>query len=135
MRRTRYAAERSDAERTDRLVASVHAKEASRTRGFVYFVACGQYLKIGYSHDPRDRVRRMATNNPYDCELVGLLVGGTDLEGEIHGRFRHLHFRNEWFHLTDELLSAVSALCGDWRGLATGAIKSLTHERLEQIGW
>lgn len=132
------AEDRSEGERNARIAAGAVAKSASLTQGFVYFVACGPYIKIGYSFWPRDRVRRMATNNPYDCELIGLLTGGTILEGQIHKRFSHLHYRNEWFHSRPEIMAAVKEMCGDWAHLAIpekGAPKSLIDEPLRQLGW
>lgn len=120
-----------------RIMAGVEATSAAQTEGFVYFIACGPYVKIGYSYSPLERAASMATNNPYPCALIGLVRGGKIREKEIHGQFAANRHRNEWFHLTPEVRSAISALCGeDWASAAPSGSRSLINDALERrYGW
>lgn len=101
-----------------KLQARMERSARAREEGFVYFIACGPYIKIGHSQDhPRERMRAMATYNPFPIELVGMLVAGRDREREIQQRFAGSHHVLEWFHAAPELLAYVAEICGDWHAL------------------
>ena len=83
----------------------------SHSGPFVYYIQCGQFVKIGYSTNPEDRVKQLRrggnasrpsiwAGNPV---LLGYEVGGADVEQQRHAQFAHLHDRGEWFNLTPEL--------------------------------
>lgn len=66
----------------------------------VYFIACGEFVKIGRSQDPRRRLAGITTDNPYDLALLRVVRG---LEVEYHQRFAAHRHRNEWFRFEGEL--------------------------------
>lgn len=116
----------------------IAVKVAAKTQGFIYFIACGEFVKIGHSATPRRRPKDFATANPYDCTIIGIMPGGTLDEAKLHERFAHLEHRNEWFHKTPELIQAIDGLCGDWsavaprvRGGASLVTRMLQKEKLE----
>jgi len=88
------------------------AKQRAKTMGFIYFVECAGFVKIGHSMKPRRRVLAMQVSNPLQCRLLGYMKGGTNAEGKIHRRMKghNLHHRGEWFHLTDELRTAITEI-------------------------
>lgn len=71
--------------------------------GFVYFLRCGDFVKIGYSAFPNIRINHLRTATPYQVELIGKLAGTMAHEKALHRYFadvRHSR-RQEWFRLTD----------------------------------
>ena len=104
----------ADRRRMDWIAAGVFAMEDSLTQGFVYFAESGPFVKIGYSWRARERVRKMHTSNPYEVKLIGLLKGGKIREAELHKMFADARYRNEWFHLTDDVRRRIIALVGEW---------------------
>lgn len=94
------------------------SKEEPRIRGFgkdgrilwttkppeeVYFIQCGDFVKIGISACAESRITNLQTSTPYDLEILYAFPGTGFDERELHKRFKHLRHRNEWFRLTDEI--------------------------------
>lgn len=82
---------------------------------FVYYIQCGEYVKIGTSINPYDRVKQLArggkakrpsiwAGNP---QLLAVEFGSSAKEKERHREFSHLRDVGEWFHLTDQLVSHI----------------------------
>ncbi len=64
----------------------------------VYFIRCGNYIKIGASDDVYRRLRDLQGSNPYPLELIA-----TDTDEELwHNIFSHRLHRHEWFKFTEE---------------------------------
>jgi len=78
----------------------------------VYFVACGDFVKIGFTtRDMDTRLGEMSTGNPAALELIGTLVVTEKQDDRgLQKRFSKYHYRNEWFHKTLELLEAIDKL-------------------------
>jgi len=71
--------------------------------GHVYFLRCGDFVKIGYSATPDVRVRDLSNATPYQVELIGLHPGSKRHEFALHKYFSNLRHsdKREWFILTD----------------------------------
>ena len=94
----------------DRTIARQISEERQQTEGYVYFVRCGEYIKIGYTSDPNTRMSKFRTNNPYVCELVAIMKGGRIREAEIQRQFsEHLH-RGEWYRLHESIAVFIKDL-------------------------
>lgn len=65
--------------------------------GYVYFIRCGDYVKIGFSHEPEARQRELETGNPEKCVLVAMHEGTQSDERKLHRYFVSWHVRGEWF--------------------------------------
>lgn len=102
----------------DKNFARMAVNRLAKTQGYIYFIRCENFVKIGYSAAPRRRPKEFATCNPFDCVLIGIMSGGTLLEDELHKRYAHLRHRNEWFRAVPELLADIAAMCGDWSQVA-----------------
>jgi hypothetical protein len=85
---------------------------------FVYYIQCGQFVKIGYSKNPEKRVDQIRrggraarpthwAGNPV---LLGYEIGNADVEQQRHAQFAHLHDRGEWFNLTTELAEHIEEI-------------------------
>jgi len=87
-----------------------------RANGCVYFIRCGEYVKIGYSINPLQRLTDLQTGMPYRLEILASEWGTPEDEKFYHAKFKHLRHVGEWFHRTDEL-SAFIATLTQWAGL------------------
>lgn len=77
--------------------------------GFVYFIACGDRVKIGYSADPARRLVKINSDAPWPCELLGFVLATEFPEAELHARFAHLRLHGEWFALSPEVREFIAA--------------------------
>lgn len=88
--------------------------------GFVYFVSCQQYIKIGHSVDPEKRLKSLkmsgnGTKAPrgidlWEAELLHTAPGGQSEEKKLHEQFAHLRADGEWFHAAPELLQHIESI-------------------------
>lgn len=96
------------------------SKEPAFEVSYVYFIRCGEFVKIGFSSTPNSRRSSIATSSPFAVEIIGLMRGDTQTEKNLHKRFKHLREKLEWFRLTDEVRMEIKRLCGSerkWRSL------------------
>lgn len=77
----------------------------SKTKRYkVYMIRAGDYIKIGYSHDPDARLKSMETGNPLSMEIIwqqdmGPVARTAKLaESRLHTRFEKHRHKGEWFH-------------------------------------
>lgn len=64
---------------------------------YVYFIRCGQFIKIGSSENPANRLRALRTGNPFPLSILKTVPGDGAVEFAYQREFRaHLH-RDEWF--------------------------------------
>ena len=69
----------------------------------VYFVRCGEYLKVGFTSDNlRNRLSSMQTGSPHRLALVASIRGGRGVEKKIHTSLAMYPRRGEWFALPPE---------------------------------
>ena len=80
-----------------------------RRRGYVYYVADGSQIKIGYSSNPWARVSELRTANPA-IEMLTVEAGERSLEKQRHEQFSHLRTTREWFKDDPELRDFVAEL-------------------------
>ncbi len=76
---------------------------------FVYFIRSGEFVKIGISDDPTDRMAELQVGNPVTLALeasVQTLTPWLD-EDVLHDRFDSKRVRGEWFRLSTATVMAV----------------------------
>ena len=76
--------------------------------GFVYFLRCGDFVKIGYSSKPTARLDALRTATPHESELIAKFPGTISHEKAVHRCLQHLHHRREWFRFTQEVTALIS---------------------------
>lgn len=88
---------------------------------YVYFIRCGNYIKIGASESPLGRLSTIKKTGGVvsprgldlsKSKLVGTMPGDFKIERKMHDRFSHLRDVGEWFHAEPELLSFIEKLEG-----------------------
>jgi hypothetical protein len=91
--------------------------------GLVYFLACGRYVKIGYTsrdistrianlRNPQSRAIMPDDHEPHLPWRVVRLIPGCIMRDErrIHGLFAAHHAVGEFYHLTPELIAHIGRL-------------------------
>jgi hypothetical protein len=77
----------------------------------VYFIACGDYIKIGVSADVPSRLIDLQRSNPYACHVLGMVkvpfVTAVNLEKVLHRHFHSQRHRYEWFHDCEEIRAYI----------------------------
>ena len=92
------------------------ARRDMRYEASVYFLRCGDYIKIGYSAAPHMRLRQIksddGTKRPSDIDCASTVLvqtepGGFNRERELHAKFAHLRHTGEWFTEAPELTDYI----------------------------
>lgn len=65
--------------------------------GFIYIIRCGNFAKVGYSADPKRRLKALAAANPSDLTLLASYPGTTFDETHLHAYLAPCRHRGEWF--------------------------------------
>ncbi|WP_438278131.1 GIY-YIG nuclease family protein [Nitrobacter sp.] len=73
----------------------------------VYFIRCGEFVKIGFTYDVLVRLETLQAATPYTLELLDSFAGGESDEKELHARFAEHRVRGEWFHLAPEIMNHI----------------------------
>ncbi len=87
-------------EQAERVAAAVSAfaqKQAEKKQQFVYFLRCGERIKIGIAREPIQRLRVLQTGNSTELKLLTVVAGDESLERAIHAKFEPAHVIGEWF--------------------------------------
>lgn len=80
--------------------------------GFVYFIQCGAFVKIGYTADVASRFATIATSAPERPVLLHSFRGVRADERYLHSRFASLRSHREWFRLEGALEAYLKELGG-----------------------
>jgi DNA-binding XRE family transcriptional regulator len=114
----------------------------------VYFIRQGEFIKIGFTESPLNRLSQLQTANPNNLEVLLIIDGDRELEVKYHELFKHHAYRGEWFFDCPEIQKHISINMQDdlrpFYGLAASSIdpskqklKGLRIERnmsLKQVG-
>ena len=70
----------------------------AKANGDLYFIKCGEYVKIGVSENVERRFRDLESSNPSPLEIIYHGPGEADDEEFWHNVYKHRHHRGEWYH-------------------------------------
>lgn len=73
--------------------------------GYVYFFLAGELVKIGWSADPKTRLRQVRAER-----ILGYFPGTPQDEKAMHARFGHLWERGEYFRADPSLIEFAESL-------------------------
>jgi hypothetical protein len=82
------------------------ARDRLIRKGDLYFIRCGDAVKIGRTTNIVQRLANMQVNNPHEIDCLLLLKGQGKEEGRWHKRFKHHRVRGEWFRWAPDLEAA-----------------------------
>ncbi len=74
----------------------------------IYFIRCGQHVKIGVSARPWDRLAEFQTANPEPLEMLAVAPGDFGFESELHRLFGEHRGVGEWFRDNERIQSVVA---------------------------
>jgi len=92
-------------------------KQSNAKQYYVYAIQAGPHVKIGFSHNPKGRLKEIQTGNPLLAKLIWQEEAGTGLqsaklaEAKYHKKCKKFRVHGEWF--TDNCLSLLSLNQGD----------------------
>jgi hypothetical protein len=73
----------------------------------LYFATTENYVKIGQSDDPVNRVRQMQIGCPLPLKLTGVMPGNKNDEKAIQRLFKDSHIHGEWFRLDKTIIDYI----------------------------
>lgn len=84
------------------------------TSGQIYFLVCGDAVKIGFSTNLKRRLAALSTGMPAPETCIVSVSGIKHHETILHAKLDHLRITGEWFKLTQGIrkLMAACALLG-----------------------
>lgn len=80
-------------------------KPVHERHGVIYFIRFGDYIKIGWTARPEQRIKEL----PHD-EVLHTTPGFLREERALHALFAHLRHQGEWFRPDAELMSFIEHL-------------------------
>lgn len=83
---------------------------------YTYFIGNGEFIKIGVSVDPWNRLASLQTAHYDDLTLLAVMPGGTDLESGLHRAFSEYSKRGEWFAKNPQLLAFIEVIKATFPG-------------------
>lgn len=63
----------------------------------LYFIRCGEYVKIGRADNINSRMSQLKSMNPYPLELIKVLENEGYREKEFHEKYEKYHHQGEWY--------------------------------------
>lgn len=76
----------------------------------LYFVACGDTVKVGVSNYPEVRMEALQTGASGKLTLVASIPNAGHRENECHKKLAHLRLYGEWFWYTEEVNALIKEL-------------------------
>ena len=75
----------------------------------VYFIGQDEtnFVKIGYSVDPKARLTGLQAANPNKLHMLGIIEGGYSNERMYHKRYAEHCMHGEWFRLPNKVFTKI----------------------------
>jgi Meiotically Up-regulated Gene 113 (MUG113) protein len=102
----------------------------------IYFIECGDFIKIGHSTRLGLRLSGIGVDNPHPVVLLHEARGTIRDEKMLHEHFAHLRHRGEWFRRDAELLAFIEKLKAAHRAALPPEVRVALEvaERRERLG-
>ena len=85
-----------------------HDIDFDRGKWGVYFIKCGQYVKIGKTLDIDKRIDEIKRNNPFDLSILLFLDHLNErIEPAFHKYFADNRYVREWFYYEPNIIKFV----------------------------
>ena len=80
----------------------------------VYFIRCGEFVKIGTTGSIEKRLKSLQALYPYGISLEGAVEGSHRLEKIIHAEYASKRHRGEWFALEKHDVARIIEKYSGW---------------------
>jgi len=74
----------------------------------IYFIGNDEYIKIGYSSNPIDRINCIAEGVPFKISIHAIIEGDEAQEKYMQQLFEKYHVNREWFSFSDEIKEFIT---------------------------
>lgn len=99
----------SDREEAEEALTNYLTGQMPTTEGEkVYFIRCGNRIKIGRSLNVAARFATLQATSPLKLKLLWAQPGGSETEMAYHRRFKDCRVHGEWFEIRGELKEFLS---------------------------
>lgn len=75
--------------------------------GYIYFVAAGKHVKIGFARNVKSRIADIQVGHHEKLKLLHMEKGTMQDEAVFHALFSGLRYRGEWFHNAGDLADYI----------------------------
>jgi len=79
-------------------------------RNSLYFITCGDLVKIGKSTNPQQRLAQIQTSAPGPCVMTACFKSAGYLEAEIHRLLREQRRHGEWFVYDEHVKHLIESI-------------------------
>lgn len=88
------------------------AAQADKAASIIYFVRRGKSgpIKIGITTNLERRLRVLQTGSDEQIDVLATVPGSAREEAELHGQWKALRRKGEWFEASSELLTFIESL-------------------------
>jgi len=73
----------------------------AQSKQHLYFIRCGDYIKIGSTDDIERRIKNLKHANPYPIELIKIMLNEGHLESKYHDQYKDKRIHGEWFNMKE----------------------------------
>jgi hypothetical protein len=80
-----------------------------RFDGYIYFIRCGRFVKIGHSHDVERRRDDLMRHSPFNFRIVARYEALRTIEKDVHAAFHKHRHRGEWYRWCDRIEAACQS--------------------------
>lgn len=89
--------------------AATQVRRAAKTGGAIYFIqgATTQNIKIGFSANPLNRLKELATGSAERLLMLGAIPGTRSDERALHAQFSDINVKGEWFKNDRALIAYI----------------------------
>ena len=78
-------------------------------RGFIYALGNNDVVKIGFTVNPRQRMKNLRTGSPDRYKILALVPGTKADERALHAKFKKAAVAGEWFRRTGDIDAWIQA--------------------------
>lgn len=98
----------------------------------IYLIACGDFVKIGVSNRPWQRLAEFQTGNPYPLEMLAVGPGDFGFESELHKSFGEHRGVGEWFQDNERIRAVVAFMRETFPDLQCQQVETRPQFEIEQ---
>ncbi len=73
----------------------------AQSKQHLYFIRCGDYIKIGSTNNVERRIKDLTNSNPYPVELIKVILDQGHLESIYHEQYKDKRIHGEWFNMKE----------------------------------
>jgi len=73
----------------------------AQSKQHLYFIRCGDYIKIGSTDNVERRIKDLTNSNPYPVELIKVILDQGHLESIYHEQYKDKRIHGEWFNMKE----------------------------------